>query len=87
MKAIIFLIGVLALSGCLEPESSVRYEYFETVATSGEMCLQIANESFDEVCNEVLKDKEHCLKVWESSTVQFDETKNRCVIGFPVRGN
>ncbi len=87
MKLLVLgLIGLIILSGCSAPQQSVRYEYFEVIATSEEMCLKIADESFDEVCNEVLKDKEHCLKVWDSSTVQFDSTKNRCIIGFPVGG-
>ena len=61
-----------------------RHEHFSIHSENETDCLNMATESFSEVCNDVLKDKARCLAVWDATEISYDAENKKCIISIPV---
>ena len=81
--------GSILLAGCLIPNSakiaeSVCWEHLSKPSVSAADCLEVAEQNFDLVCNDVFNNKIFCDNLWDSTEISFDPVNQECFMSLPV---
>lgn len=86
-KKILVLVLLLSFlifsSGCVKESNEICWEDFSKPSFDELDCLEIATESFSNVCNDVFNDRGWCFKLWENTEVSFDSENQKCFISIP----
>ena len=84
-QVIILLIVSLILPGCITNQPSNTTET-TVLATTEEMCIKITENSWEEVCNEIVIDSDECWELYKESRYSYQPETQKCTIQIPTEG-
>ncbi len=65
-------------------EKEVCYLPLAMHLPTAEDCYITAENSFNEVCNEVLHDNEFCWQIWDRTELSYDPIEKKCYMEIPI---